>query len=684
MNPKTRFRSFWRVAAALVLIGGLLSSPEMTKANTGILNAQVVYTFPPDSYPSALLVDDAQNLWVTLSSANSLVRFNSAMEASAIVLNDPNKQPYDLALGSDQAVWFTERSANQIGRISGSGAGGDPPYEVVEYALPSAEGDPTEIIQGQDGRLWFSEFNHNQIGWIKPDGQSELLSLPTPNSRPLGIAVDLQGNAWFTEWNNSRVGKITPDNVLSEIDLPSAPASTTSLIQPNSPPHPAEIILGTDGAMWFAYENVTRVGRIDPITEEVQIFNLATASSALSDLIIGADGRIWFIGFQTVGSFLATETGPMDLQEQPLDRPVFESQGRSQILQGPGDQIYFVKADSQNLYALEVENPVRRDLQMYLKSLPSVLLSGGLFEMKVQVYNASQTEATGLQLHLELPPGFSFSSASPVTGGCITNPAEAVCPIADLPGNQSTEITVNLVTPAASNQELHFTLAATISADQEDYLPANNRIQQQVEVLDKFIYFNDFSTGADLAWSHQNIFNPDGQNNHLGAFANEDVHLTFNNLPPHDETRFCYDLYILGGWDGVQFLEPEGEQLTSTVIGPDLWANYLDINPILITTFSNNPAFSQSYPANYPEAEFQARYGAEETGDFNGDGQADDTRYHLCFLEAHRDPTYQITFFGTGLDPESGEQWALDNVSVSIYYHNAFRYLFLPIVANEP
>jgi len=147
-----------------------------------------------------------------------------------------------------------------------------------------------------------------------------------------------------------------------------------------------------------------------------------------SDLIIGADGRTWFIGFQTVGSFLATETGPMDLQEQPLDRPVFESQGRSQILQGPGDQIYFVKADSQNLYALEVENPVRRDLQMYLKSLPSVLLAGGLFEMKVQVYNASQTEATGLQLHLELPPGFSFSSASPVTGDCITNPAEAVCP----------------------------------------------------------------------------------------------------------------------------------------------------------------------------------------------------------------------------------------------------------------
>jgi virginiamycin B lyase len=685
MSLKTSVRSLWRIGAAIVLAGGLLLSLGWTIARSDSPTPQIVYTFPPDSYPSALLVDDGQNLWLTLTSANSLVRFNSAMEPDTIPLNSPAKQPYDLTLGPDQGVWFTERSANQIGWTPGySGVSGSS-TEVVEYPLPSLEeGDPTQIIRGQDGRLWFNEFSHNRIGWIKPGGESGLIDLPAANSRPFGLAVDMQGNLWFTEWNNSRLGKISPDNVLSEIDLPHSLAYSSGSILLDSLAHPAEIILGPDGALWFTYENVANVGRLDLATEEVRVFNLATASSALSDLVIGADGRIWFIGFQTVGSFLATEDGPEDLQELPLDDPIFESEGRSQILQGPGEQIYFIKADAQNLYSVDVGAMSLRDLQVYLKSLPPVLLAGGRFEMIVRIYNASQAAATGLQIHIEMPPDITFASASPVDGDCAASGTEVICPLADLPGNETTEITVIMATPNASNRELDLTLGAWVSADQEDYLPSNNRVQQDIWVFDRITYFNDFSRGADLAWSHQNITNPDGQNNHLGAFANDNVTLTFTGLPPHDETNFCFDLYILGGWDGVQFLAPEGNLHPSTVIGPDLWANYLNDEPLLVTTFSNIQAFSQSYPANYREAEFAAGYGADEFGDFNGDGQADDARYRLCSLEKHSDPTLQITFYGVGLDPDSGEHWALDNVSVSTYHHDAFRYVYLPLVMSKP
>jgi virginiamycin B lyase len=122
-------------------------------------------------------------------------------------------------------------------------------------------------------------FKH-KIGWLTPADSSRRSTLPGSNSRPLGIAVDLTVNIWFTEWNRNTIGQISTDGSLQEYALPAAVV------------HPAELTLDADGMLWFTSENSTRIGCFNPVTHAVTVYSLATSSSAVSDMSMGADGRM--------------------------------------------------------------------------------------------------------------------------------------------------------------------------------------------------------------------------------------------------------------------------------------------------------------------------------------------------------------------------------------------------------
>ncbi len=79
----------------------------------------------------------------------------------------------------------------------------------------------------------------------------------------------------------------------------------------------------------------------------------------------------------------------------------------------------------------------------------------------------------------------------------------------------------------------------------------------------------------------------------LGRFNNNTIILTFFNLPTHNSIQVEFTLYIHDKWDG--------DYLGPTHV-PDIWQMSADHNPLLLTTFSNNPANLQSYPASYQYA----------------------------------------------------------------------------------
>jgi hypothetical protein len=346
--------------------------------------------------------------------------------------------------------------------------------------------------------------------------------------------------------------------------------------------------------------------------------------------------------------------------------------------------MYYITLDSQNVYtATAGEAPTWRDIQVFVNHLPPQLLAGGEFEVVSEVVNWSASPATDVSMTLTLDANIQFIRADTAasTLGCTEAGGEVICPLGDIPGGTGLPVTYTLAIPITGSEPLALDLALRASAAESDYLPANNRLFRSPVSLTTLEYFYDFTAGADAHWSHTTTTSPNGDLTYLGVFGNDEVRLTFDDLPMHDRLWVCFEQYVLGGWDGNQVVEPV-PVTNPPVIGPDLWAYYLDENRILMTSFSNRPEFGQAYPQDYPLGENPAQNRAV-TGDFDLNPIVLDARYTLCYRGPHTRTSLKATFYGLGLDPASGEGWALDNVHLILYYAAAveeLNRLYLPVI----
>jgi virginiamycin B lyase len=653
----------WLRVAGVLSILCLLSVGQVNgSAAQGSITVGSMGQFASGSYPSELVYGPQSAFWFTLLEANAIASFTPPSTINTIPSLTSAARLFDLTIGPDKNLWFTEQAGNKIGRLNALG-------EITEFPLSTEGAYPSQIALGQEGGLWFTEFEGNKIGRIASDGNITEYELPNLNSKPLGIASALDGSLWFTEWNGFRLGKLTPQGILTEYPVP------------NPSFHPTEIIVGPDGNLWFGYEIGKKVVRVDPATGAMTAFNLATQSSALTDLAIGPDGKLWFLGVQTLGEFDVAPAGPANLEETPI-QAVFEGQGRSQMIAGPGPEMVFITMNSQDIYTATVSTVERHDLQLFLTALPPMVFAAGEFELQAEVVNWSDSPATDVQIDLALDESMQFVSADIPGSSCSEASGHVICLVSSLAAGGWLPIRFTLETQRVSGYVVDRELALEARSSGGDYLPANNRIFRFMKIQRSFDYFNDFSTGADDHWSNQTTSNPDGDLVYLGPFDNDLVTLTFRDLPPHDRLWLCFDLYVVGAWDGNQIVEPGSHEIPPPVIGPDIWAYYVDLERMLTTTFSNRDNFLQAYPANYLLGEYPARMNAKASGDFDGNPATLDARYFFCQKLVHTDSVFTATFYGVNLDPLTQEGWALDNVKVQIFYDDVFDWLYLPDVIN--
>lgn len=99
------------------------------------------------------------------------------------------------------------------------------------------------------------------------------------------------------------------------------------------------------------------------------------------------------------------------------------------------------------------------------------------------------------------------------------------------------------------------------------------------------VYNNDFQTSVGSEWSSSGTpihieatpLPSDGSRRFLGQFGNDVVSLSLPALPPHNQGRISFDLYVILSWDGNQ-----------TVCGPDICDLSIAGGPNIIhTTFTN-------------------------------------------------------------------------------------------------
>ena len=193
--------------------------------------------------------------------------------------------PSWMAAGPDGAIWFVETAGNKIGRITSAGV-------VTEYAIPTANSMPQGIVAGPDGAMWFVEGNTNRVGRITTAGViTEFAPPPPPLGFPQSLTVGPDGALWIANQGpmgngaatgNGWIGRLTTDGV-----------GTNRFPVPTANTMPNFIVSGPDGALWFAYANTNKIGRITTagvVTE----FTVPTPSAGLGTITAGPDGALWF------------------------------------------------------------------------------------------------------------------------------------------------------------------------------------------------------------------------------------------------------------------------------------------------------------------------------------------------------------------------------------------------------
>jgi virginiamycin B lyase len=113
-------------------------------------------------------------------------------------------------------------------------------------------------------------------------------NVPTPNSGPIGITVDSNGMIWFAETNVSRIARFSPDNrTFKEYALP-----LTDALRKNG----AQIwgmVFDAKGRLWFTEATEAAIWMFDSSTEKFEKFPLQP-NVFPSQIAVDSSGVLWF------------------------------------------------------------------------------------------------------------------------------------------------------------------------------------------------------------------------------------------------------------------------------------------------------------------------------------------------------------------------------------------------------
>jgi virginiamycin B lyase len=166
---------------------------------------------------------------------------------------------------------------------------------IVEQSLTDTPPIGTPIIEGT-----LSPENYTIQEYPVPAGTHPHDIAPDPNG----------GTVWYTAQHVGALGVLNP-----------ATGDTRHIpLGPGSAPH--GVIVGPDGAPWITDSGLNAIVRVDPQTEEVQVFPLPAGSgyANLNTAVFDLNGIHWFTGQSGMYGRLDPSTGEMQVFEAPRGR----------------------------------------------------------------------------------------------------------------------------------------------------------------------------------------------------------------------------------------------------------------------------------------------------------------------------------------------------------------------------
>lgn len=174
-----------------------------------------------------------------------------------------------------------------------------------------------------------------------PDVVVQTYSVPD-GARPHDVAADPapNGPVWYTAQRQGALGRLDP--VTGEVEQ--------IALGEDSAPH--GVIVGPDGAPWITDSGLNAIVRVDPKTHEVTRYPLPEARGYVNLNTAAFDGRgvLWFTGQNGVYGRLDPETGEVRVWDAPHGR------GPYGIAATPDGQIYYASLAGSHVARIDTDS----------------------------------------------------------------------------------------------------------------------------------------------------------------------------------------------------------------------------------------------------------------------------------------------------------------------------------------
>jgi len=192
-----------------------------------------------------------------------------------------------IGLDSSGNVWFAEKVGKNLTMFN-------PGTKVFEaHPLPASWGNvgPSRITFSPQGDIWFSvrrwaesDEETNILGKFSLSDNSYYRYSLAAQAVPEELLVDTDGVVWFLAPDENRLYRFIPTT-----------AELQSYTIPTRNAYPRAISLDAKGNIWFAEANANQLGKFTPATGVFNEYQIPTPFANPGEIAIDEKGRVWFV-----------------------------------------------------------------------------------------------------------------------------------------------------------------------------------------------------------------------------------------------------------------------------------------------------------------------------------------------------------------------------------------------------
>jgi len=181
------------------------------------------------------------------------------------------------------------------------------------YGLVGVRHGPHSLVVGPDQKIYITDTVSGQIGVFDPKTKTHQgYDIGGKALYPHTLRFNSKGNLWFTIADSNQIGRFNPKT--KKMTLLDLPATRERLEMPRMMPYGIDVN-PVDGSIWYGRLMANRIGRVDPVTLEIQEFSPPLIGPRR--MRFSKDGTLWIPAYGD-GTLVKLNTQTMEYTHYKL------------------------------------------------------------------------------------------------------------------------------------------------------------------------------------------------------------------------------------------------------------------------------------------------------------------------------------------------------------------------------